>query len=83
MTSWIDSVDPADADGELARLYAEVVDPVSGEVDNVLRVHSLHPEGMAAHWRLYRAVMRPTRTLRKAEREMIALVVSTLNGCHY
>ncbi len=60
-----------------------MVDPDTGELDNMLRVHSLHPAGLAAHWQLYRAVMRPTSTLRKAEREMIALVVSKINECHY
>jgi AhpD family alkylhydroperoxidase len=28
-------------------------------------------------------VMRGTKTLSKADREMIALVVSLLNNCHY
>ena len=64
-------------------LYAQVADPVSGRVDNVLAVHSLHPAGLAAHFELYRAVMRGTRSLPKAEREMIAIVVSKENGCHY
>jgi AhpD family alkylhydroperoxidase len=32
---------------------------------------------------LYRQAMRGTRTLRKVEREMIALVVSRVNECHY
>ncbi len=83
MTSWIDGVGPEDADGALAELYEKARDRVSGEVDNILRVHSLHPRGLAAHWNLYTAVMAPTRSLPKAEREMIALVVSTLNDCHY
>ncbi len=81
--SWIDTIAPDDAEGELAALYAQMVDPDTGELDNVLRVHALHPAGLAAHWQLYRAVMRPTATLRKAEREMIALVVSQINECHY
>ncbi len=49
----------------------------------LLRAHSLHPAGLAAHWALYRAVMRGTKSLPKADREMIALVVSARNGCHY
>jgi alkylhydroperoxidase family enzyme len=81
--SWIETIAPDAAGDELATLYAKMVDPDTGELDNVLRVHSLHPAGLAAHWELYRAVMRPSRTLRKAEREMIALVVSRINECHY
>jgi alkylhydroperoxidase family enzyme len=48
-----------------------------------MRVHALHPAGLAAHFELYRAVMRPTETLPKVERELIAFVVSRENGCHY
>lgn len=66
-----------DSHPELAERYARYGD------ENVLAVHSLHPAGMDAHWAVYRAAMTPTRTLRKREREMIALVVSVINGCRY
>lgn len=52
-------------------------------MDHILQVHALHPRGLAAHHELYRAVMRGTATLRRAEREMIAVVVSAANACHY
>ncbi len=85
--SWIRTVRESDARGELAELYAQMAEPVSGSpeprVDNILKIHSLHPEGLEAHWKLYTAVMRGTPTLRKVDREMIALVVSQLNECHY
>ena len=68
---------------ELERLYRLTRDPVSGETDNILKIHSLHPEGMQAHWDLYRSAMAGTRTLRKVDREMIALTVSQINACHY
>jgi alkylhydroperoxidase family enzyme len=81
--AWIATVAQADADAELAGLYEQVRDPVSGKLDHIMMVHSLHPAGMRAHNDLYMAVMRGTPTLRGAEREMIALVVSQLNACHY
>ena len=81
--SWIETIAPDEAGEELATLYAKMVDPQTGELDNILRIHGLHPAGLATHWELYRAVMRPTASLRKAEREMIALVVSRINECHY
>ncbi len=85
---WIDEVEPEELDdaaarAELERLNALGRDPVSGEVDNILKIHSLHPEGMAAHLELYRTAMAGTKTLRKVNREMIALTVSQLNACHY
>ena len=76
-------IDEGAATGRLAELYGRMIDPETGIVDNVLKVHSLHPAGLAAHWSLYRAVMRGTASLGKLEREMIALVVSRSNGCHY
>ena len=41
------------------------------------------PDGLRGHLALYGAVMRSTPSFPKVEREMIALVVSQLNGCHY
>ena len=69
--------------GELGELYPTVVDPTYGRVDNIIAVHSLNPRGLAAHQGLYASAMRGTPTLRKVEREMIALVVSLENHCHY
>jgi alkylhydroperoxidase family enzyme len=81
--AWIETVAEADADDELGELYERVRDPVSDRLDHIMMVHSLHPAGMQAHFDLYTAVMRATAGLRGAEREMIALVVSQLNACHY
>lgn len=48
-----------------------------------MRIHALDAGSLEAHDVLYRQAMRSTRTLRKVEREMIALVVSGINECHY
>ena len=81
--SWIETVGEDAARGRLADHYAEMVDPESGRVDNVLKAHSLDPDGLAAHWTVYRASMRGTKGLRKVDRELIAVVVSTRNDCRY
>lgn len=81
--AWIETVPEAAARGELAELYARVADRESGRVDEIMRAHSLHPAGMAAHQELYRSVMRGTATLRAVDRELVAFVVSRVNGCHY
>ena len=70
-------------DDGLGELYPQVVDPNYKRVDNIMAVHSLNPRGMAAHQQLYISAMTGTATLRKVEREMIALVVSLENHCHY
>ncbi len=81
--AFIRTIDEADAEGELARLYAAVSDPESGRLDHIMQAHSLHPDGLRAHWELYRAVMAGTASLRKLDRELIALSVSQLNACEY
>ena len=81
--AWIEIVDEDQAGPELSDLYESSVDGETGRVDEILRVHSLHPPGLAAHIALYEYAMRSTSTLRKVEREMIALVVSEINDCHY
>jgi alkylhydroperoxidase family enzyme len=81
--AWIETIDEEDASGPLAELYEMMKDPLSRRVDNIMKIHSLHPRGLGGHFSLYTAVMRGTETLPKAEREMIALVVSVINSCHY
>ena len=79
----IEVIPDDDWEGALGELYSRVVDPAYGRVDNILAVHSLNPRGMAAHQGLYESAMAGTATLRKVEREIIALVVSLENDCHY
>ena len=81
--AWIETVDEDVATGELAALYERALEPGSRQVDHVLKVHSLHPEGLAAHLGVYLASMAGSAGLRRVEREMVAVVVSKANGCHY
>ena len=81
--TWIRTIPESQATTELHGLYDRVRDPGGGQIDAIMHVHSLNPRGLKAHFELYSAVMAGTPTLRKAEREMIALVVSVINECHY
>lgn len=81
--SWIRQVPDGEWTGELEPLRERVVDPQHGRVDEIMAVHSLNPAGMAAHDALYRSAMSGTASLRKVERELVALVVSLENHCHY
>jgi alkylhydroperoxidase family enzyme len=85
--AWINIVpDEEWVDGtreELQALHDAVVDRDHNRVDYIMAVHSLNPRGLAAHNRLYASAMSGTATLRKVERELIALVVSLENHCHY
>lgn len=54
-----------------------------GFVPNVLRVYALRPRHLELWTALYDDLMRGESGLTKAQREMIAVVVSTINRCHY
>lgn len=81
--AWIDTLREDEWDGALGALYGSVVDRSHGRVDNIMQIHSLDPRAMAAHQTVYESAMAGTRSLRKVERELIALVVSDINECHY
>ncbi len=80
--AWIRIIPEEEADGELKRLYGQVTEPWGG-VDNILKIHSLNPPSLSAHFEFYRTLMRGSSGLTRIQREMIAVVVSVANRCHY
>ncbi len=80
---WIDAPHEDDWDDSFDQLRAQVTDPTFQRVDWIMRIHALDAGSMKAHYVLYRQAMKGTATLRKVEREMVALVVSKTNDCHY
>lgn len=80
--AWIRMVPEHEATGKLKRLYEKYTEPWGG-VDNVLKIHSLNPRSMEAHYDLYHTLMRGRSDLSRAQREMIAIVASAANRCHY
>ncbi len=54
-----------------------------GFVPNVLRVYALRPRHLELWNAFYEELMRGESALSKAQREMIAVVVSATNRCHY
>ncbi|MGI9667802.1 MAG: peroxidase [Acidimicrobiia bacterium] len=81
--AWIETHREDEWEGELAELRPGVVDRTHDRVDNIMQIHSLNSRAMAAHVAVYESSMSGTRSLRKVERELIALVVSDINDCHY
>jgi len=79
--AWIRGIDEHEAEGLLKSLYDAHRE--AGRVDNILKIHSLHPESLAAHLAVYKNIMFGPGPLTRAEREMVAVVVSTANQCHY
>lgn len=50
---------------------------------SILGIHACSPEVMEAHIQLYRTISFGEGPLSRAMREMIAVAVSGINGCHY
>lgn len=80
--AWIKTVEDGEAQGTLQRLY-EGLRKQLGVVPNILKVFSLHPEAMRATMTIFQTLMYGPGPLSRPQREMIALVVSTINRCHY
>ena len=80
--AWIHMIPEREATGRLEMLYEKYTEPWGG-VDNVLKIHSLNPRSMETHFNLYATLMRGKSELSRAQREMIAIVASAANRCHY
>lgn len=80
--AWIDTIPPENADGLLSDVFAGIAGR-SGSVAHILLCQSLHPEGLRAHYALYRTLMFGPGALSRIEREAIGVTVSAVNGCRY
>jgi len=79
---WIKVIEPEDATGELKEEYDAAVQR-AGRVFNILKVQSLNPAALRASMQMYRVAMFGPSDLSRAEREMLATVVSWANHCFY
>lgn len=80
--AWIKTIDEGEADGQLAQIY-EAARKRSGRVYNILSVQSQNPAALQAMIQFYQATSLGDSPLTRAQREMLALVVSKINGCVY
>jgi alkylhydroperoxidase family enzyme len=80
--AWIRVIAPEEASGDLAADYRRMREP-DGTVDHILTIHSLNPASLRAHFQLYQVAMYGPSALSRAQREMVAVVVSAANRCHY
>ena len=46
-----------------------------------MKVHALNPDSLRTHFEMYVGAMHRPSPLSRAERELVAVVVSRLNGC--
>lgn len=80
--SRIKIIEYEEAEGELKEVYDEVIKK-RGKLADVHKIHSLNPQSMLDHVDLYLTIMFKKSPLSRAQREMIAVVVSEANKCEY
>lgn len=80
--AWIKMIEPGEAAGELKAEYDKAVRR-AGKVFNILKVQSLNARALRAATDLYVATMHSPSGLSRAERELMATVVSAVNRCFY
>ncbi len=80
--AWIKIVDEQQADGLLARIY-EAARRRAGRIYNIIKIQSNNPVALQAMIELHTATMLTDSPLTRGQREMLALVVSKANDCHY
>lgn len=80
--AFIETVSEDKAEGLLARIYQNAKKR-AGRVYNILSVQSQNAASLQGMIQLYQAASLGESPLTRAQREMLAVVVSKTNNCHY
>ena len=75
-------IPPEEATGELKSIYDNLLQS-RGQIAEVHKIQSLRPKSIVKHMELYMEIMFSKSDLSRAQREMIAVVVSAENKCAY
>ena len=82
--AWIETVDDEAARSSDDPILAEVYGRIGGrKMNHIMRSNNLNPPVLRAHFDLFRVTAFGPSPLTRAQREMIATVVSIINQCHY
>ena len=82
MKPWIEVVDEDQARGPIKAHY-DAARKRAGKVFNILKIMSLRPRQITYSMGFYETVMFGDSGLSRAERELVAVVVSRANDCFY
>ncbi len=80
--AYIDIIDEPDAEGIVRQEYEKGIRR-SGRVFNILKIMSRSPAALREAMRMYLTIMFGESDLSRAQREMLATVVSQVNHCYY
>ena len=82
MNAWVQTIAEDEAEGQLRAVYQELLgERLQGKVPDFLRLHSLVPRAIVPLAQLHRAIAYGPGELSRTQRELIATVVSAINGC--
>ncbi len=80
--AYIKVIHPEEAEGELHNIYQNLIKK-RGKLAEVHKIQSLNPKSIVNHMDLYITIMFGKSPLKRYQREMIAVVVSSANQCSY
>jgi alkylhydroperoxidase family enzyme len=80
--AWIRTISTGEADGPLRASYDRAV-ARAGRVFHIVSSMSMSPRMLDASMGLYLEVMHGSGGISRRRREMLAVVVSATNACHY
>ena len=80
--AWIRVVRPGEAAGKLREIYDAAVKR-AGRVFQILQIQSAHADALDRSLELYKTLMFGPSPLSRRQREMLAVVTSRANDCHY
>lgn len=80
--SRIKVIQEGEATGRLKEVYDDII-LKRGKLAEVIKIQSLRPESIVKHIELYMEIMFSKSLLSRAQREMMAVVVSSHNHCSY
>jgi len=80
--AWIRQIPESQATGLLKQLFDEAKDR-AGRVWNIVKIMSINPPLLRDGMKFYATTMKGSSPLSRAQRELLATVVSVELGCHY
>ena len=73
-----------EATGKVKQIYDEIKSQIGIDfVPNLYRAMASNPDYLEANWRKDQAIMSQSKRLDPLTKEIIAVAVSAVNGCHY
>ena len=80
--AWIRTIEPDESTGMLREEYNKAITR-AGRVFNIVKLMGLNPGQLRSSLELYLSVMHRPSSLSRTQREMLSIVVSAVNQCHY